>query len=280
MSDSTRTTDPGSAPVTGPTRADRVRQVVVAFGAVLAVAGAAIGSGAAGGQPIAEAADGALSADATVVAPGTPAFSIWSVVYAGLVLFAVVQALPGRAADPRLRAVAWWVLASMLLNAVWIGVVQAGWLWGSVAVIACLVTVLCVVRLRLVATPAPRVLDAVATDVTVGLYLGWVCVATVANVAAALAASDVGDLGLGATGWGVVLAAVAALIVVAVGVRAAGRPAVAIPVGLAAGWGLAWIAVARTQGPLVDQTVAVAAGVAAAVAVVAPIVAALRARSR
>ncbi|MCK9794941.1 tryptophan-rich sensory protein [Isoptericola sp. 4D.3] len=269
-----------TAPVGDATGADRVRQVVVAVGAALAVAGAAVGSGAAGGQRIAEAADGALSADATVVAPGTTAFTVWSVIYAGLVLFAVVQALPGRAADPRLRAVGWWVLASMLLNALWIGVVQAGWLWASVAVIACLVVVLCVVLLRLVRLPASGVLDVVATEVTTGLYLGWVCVATLANVAAALAASEVGDLGLGPTGWGVALAAVAALVVIGVSFRAAVRPALAIAVGLAAGWGLAWIAVARTQGPLVDRTVAVAAGVAAVVAVVAPVVAALRARSR
>lgn len=272
MTDANRTT------ATGPGTADRVRQVVVLLGALLAVAGAAIGSGAAGGQPISEAADGALAADATVVAPGSPAFSIWSVIYAGLVLFAVLQALPGRGDDPRLRAVAWWVLASMVLNAAWIGVVQAGALWVSVAVIAVLVAVLCVVLVRLVRTAPTRRLDGVVTDVTVGLYLGWVCVATLANTAAALAASEVGDLLLGATGWGAVLAVVAAGVVVAVALFGARRPGVTVPVGLAAGWGLAWIAVARFQGPLTDQTVAVAATLAAVVALAAPVVVTLRRR--
>ncbi|MDO8144081.1 MULTISPECIES: tryptophan-rich sensory protein [unclassified Isoptericola] len=262
------------------TARDRVRQVVVAVGALLAILGAAVGSGAFGGQPIQEAADGALSADATVLAPDTPAFSIWSVIYTGLVLFAVVQALPGRAADPRLRSVAWWILVSMLLNAAWIGVVQAGWLWASVAVIAGLVAVLSLVLVRLVRTPAPRVLDAVVTDVTVGLYLGWVSVATLANTAAALKAADVGELGLGATGWGVALVAVGAVLALAVARYGAVRPAVVVPVGLAIGWGLAWIAVGRTTGPLTDQTVAVAAGVAAAVAVVGPVVVTLVRRRR
>ncbi|WP_166849986.1 tryptophan-rich sensory protein [Isoptericola sp. BMS4] len=270
-----------TSPVTpeAATAADRVRQVVVLLGALLAVAGAAVGSGAAGGTPVAEAADGALASDATVVAPGGPAFAIWSVIYAGLMLFAVVQALPGRGADRRLRAVAWWVLASMVLNAVWIGVVQAGLLWGSVLVIAALVAVLSVVVVRLARIAPPRALDTVATDWPLGLYLGWVCVATLANVAAALARAGVGDLLLGESVWGTVLVVAGALVVVALAtfVRAAGpRPGIAVPIGLAAGWGLAWIGVARLQGPLADPVVGVTALVAAAVAVAAPLVLALR----
>src|SRR4051794_15480245 len=102
------------------TSADRVRQVVVLLGAVVAIGGAAVGSGAFGGQAIQDAAGGALSATATPLAPDRPAFSIWSLIYLGLAVFAVVQALPGRGGDVRLRAVSWWVLASMLLNALWI----------------------------------------------------------------------------------------------------------------------------------------------------------------
>ena len=63
------TTVERSAP---PRSSDRVRQVVVLVGALLAVAAAAIGSGAFGGTPIQDAAGGALSADATPVAPDTP----------------------------------------------------------------------------------------------------------------------------------------------------------------------------------------------------------------
>lgn len=264
-----------SAPVSA---VDRVRQVVVLVGSLVAIAGAAIGSGAFGGQPISEAADGALSAEATVVAPGSPAFSIWSVIYAGLLLFAIVQALPGRADDARMRAVGWWVLGSMLLNAVWIAVVQAGWLWGSVLVIVALLAVLCVTFVRLLRVPARRALDTVATDVTVGLYLGWVSIATIADVAATLADDEVGGLGLGESVWGAVLAAAGALVVLAVAVYGRARPSVTIPVGLAAGWGLAWIAVARTQGPLTDVVVAVAASIAAVAAVAVPIVVTLARR--
>ncbi|KMM47240.1 membrane protein [Cellulomonas sp. A375-1] len=262
------------------TSQDRVRQVTVLLGAVVAIVGATIGSGALGGQPIAEAADGALSATATPVAPDSPAFAIWSVIYAGLAVFAVVQALPRNATDPRLRAVAWWVLASMLLNALWIGVVQAGSVGGSVVVIVVLLAVLARLFVTLVRLAHTNAVASTVTDVTVGLYLGWVSIATLANTAAFLAAADVGELGLGATTWSVILVAAGAVLSIAYALYGSSSPTVVIPVGLAMAWGLMWIGLGRTDGPLVDETVATAAFVAAGVALLAPLVTTLAARRR
>ena len=53
-----------------------------------------------------------------------------------------------------------------------------------------------------------------------------------------------------------------------------------VPVGLAMAWGLAWIGLGRTNGPLVDETVATAAFVAAAIALLAPVITTLAARRR
>src|SRR5699024_9254852 len=55
--------------------------IITLLGAAAALVAAFIGSGALGGTPIAEAAGGVLSADATPVAPAGSAFSIWSVIY-------------------------------------------------------------------------------------------------------------------------------------------------------------------------------------------------------
>ena len=270
-----------SAAVQAPaTSADRVRQVTVLIGAVVAIIGATVGSGAFGGQPIAEAADGALSATATPLAPDTPAFSIWSLIYLGLAVFAVVQALPRQGTDPRLRAVSWWVLASMLLNAAWIGVVQAGSVGGAAVVILVLLAVLSVIFVRLVRMAHTGTATSVVTDVTVGLYLGWVSVASLANIAAFLAIADVGELGLGATAWSVVVLAAAAVLSVAYAVFGRVRPTVIIPIGLAMAWGLTWIGLGRTNGPLLDSTVATAAFVAAGVAFLAPLVTSVVGRRR
>ena len=56
-------------------RSDRLRQTVVISSATCALIGSFVGAGKAGGRPIAEASGGALAADATLIAPGGPAFT-------------------------------------------------------------------------------------------------------------------------------------------------------------------------------------------------------------
>ncbi|MFV0634696.1 TspO/MBR family protein [Demequina sp.] len=251
------------------TTADRTRQVVVLAGAALAIAGAAWGSGAFGGTPIEDAAGGALAADATLLAPASAAFGIWSVIYVGLAAFAVVQALPSRANDERMRAVAWPLLTSMVLNAAWIATVQANALWASVLVIAALVATLGLVVRRLVAIARTSLLDAVVTDVTTGLYLGWASVATAANVAAwggAMLDASPGD----GTAWAVAVLVAVSVIAVLSARATRFAPWVCVPLGLAMAWGLGWIAYGRAEGEPQSLAIMWAAGLAACVAFAAP----------
>jgi len=255
---------------TAPAANDRVRQWTVLIGSLLAIAAAAVWSGAWGGTPIQDAAGGALAADATLVAPATSAFSIWSFIYAGLLLFAFYQLAPSRASDPRLRAIAWWVLASMVLNAVWIAVIQAGWLWASVLVIAALVAVLGVIASRLAGSPPQNWTERLTTDVALGLYLGWVVIATVANLTAAIA-SGLSDFSPGdGTACAIGVLVVAAVLSATLAWKLRPSPALAFATGVALAWGLWWIAVGRlTEAP---DSVAVgwAAGVAAIIAFSTP----------
>lgn len=232
-----------------------MRQSGVIVATVVALAGAVYGSGLAGGRPIPEVAGGALASDATLVAPAGPAFAIWSVIYAGLVGYAVWQALPSQAARRRQRAVGFWMIASLLLNAAWILCVQAGLLAASVPVIVLLLVVLAVAFARLRRDPGESTADAVLLDGTVGLYLGWVMVATVANIAAWLQAAGFAGLGVSPSLWAVGLLVVVAVIGCALALWDHGRIAPA----LATAWGLVWIAVARAQGGLPEDVVAVTA---------------------
>ncbi len=242
--------------------ADTVRATVVVISALVAVIGGFLGSGAVVGTPIDEAAGGALSASATLVAPGGPAFSIWSVIYAGLLALAVYQLLPGQRSDPRQRRTGWWVAASLLLNAAWILVVQVGSVTGALVAIVALLLVLVVALARLIGTRPASLLQSLLLDGVVGLYLGWVSIATVANVASALVA-DAGwqPVGAAATGWAVGVLLVAAGIGAGLAVLGHGRLAPALSLS----WGLAWIAVARASGAPESVLVAVVAGLAAAV---------------
>lgn len=255
------TTTSSTTTTTGTTRGDLARQLTVAVSAVLAVIGSFIGSGAAGGQPIQDAAGGALAADATLIAPGTGAFSIWSVIYFGLLAYAVWQFLPGQRTDARHRRLGYPVAASLLLNAAWILSIQFDLLWLSVPVIVALLIVLIVAFRICLAMPPKNALDALVTDGTIGLYLGWVMVATAANVTAALTATGWDGWGIPPETWAVVVVAVAGLIGIALAVWDRGR----IAPTLSLGWGLAWIAVAR----LTDAPASTVVGVTAIIATVA-----------
>jgi len=255
------------------TERDTRRQVTVAVSAALAVLGAFVGSGAAGGTPIQDAAGGALAADATPVAPGGGAFGIWSVIYAGLLAYAVWQALPAQRIAERHRRLGYWIAASLLLNAAWILSIQLDLLLLSVPVIAALLAVL-VVAFRIALRSRPSgVVDAVLTDGTIGLYLGWVTIATAANVTALLVAAGFDGLGIGPDAWAVLVLLVAAVVGVATAVGGRGRLAPAASLA----WGLVWVAIARlTYGPL-STPAAVAALAAAAAVVLTAVIVRLRA---
>ncbi|OUS96789.1 tryptophan-rich sensory protein [Rhodococcus sp. NCIMB 12038] len=253
-----------------PIRHDGVRVLLVIVSAVVAVVGSFIGSGALVGTPIAQVADGALAADATAVAPGEPAFSIWTLIYSGFIGYAIWQALPAHRADVRQRQVGWWFAAAMVLNAAWITCVQFEQLWLSVLVIIALLAVLVVVFGFLTTErPAGRV-EAVLVDGTAYIYLGWVCVAVVTNIAATLAGADIDPFGLGPDTWAVLVLALVAVVAGLLAVAGHGR----FTVTAAIVWGLAWIVVARTSGDGLDsRPAAIAVAVAAAVAIAATAIA-------
>ncbi|GAA4661279.1 TspO/MBR family protein [Arthrobacter cryoconiti] len=251
---------------------DRFRQVVVALSAVIAVVGSFIGSGAAGGTQIQNASNGALGADSTLIAPYGPAFSIWSVIYLGLVAYAVWQFLPAQIEQTRHRLLGYPIAASLILNAVWILSIQFDLLWLSVPVIVVLLAVLAGIFVLLLRNRPTSTLDAIITDGTMGLYLGWVCVATAANVSAVLVAAGFQGFGLSPTIWAVVVLAVATVVGIALAMYGRGRlsPATSLC------WGLVWVAVARLTGELLSTPTAVAALIGAALVLIVTVVVRLR----
>lgn len=256
---------------------DRLRQVVITASAVFMIVGTLFGVGVIGTR-VEETAGGSLSATATLVAPAVNAFSIWSVIYAGLIAYVVWQWLPANTTSARARSIGWMAAASMVLNASWLLVTQVGWLWASVAVIATLALVLGLLVQRLTAIPAEADRPSATwaerfiVDGTFGLYLGWVSVATVANITATLVDSGVNPAAPVSEYLAVVVLAVAAVLGSVLARAFGGRFGVAA----AMAWGLGWIAVGR----LTDAPESTITGVAAAVAAAVVIAVALAVRLR
>ena len=251
---------------------DTARQAAVLVSAIIAVVGAFIGSGAAGGTPIQNAAGGALAADATPIAPGGPAFAIWTPIYIGLLAYAVWQSLPQQRADDRQRLLGYPIAASLILNAAWILSIQFGFLIASVPIIAALLVVLVWAFDITLASRPKNLVETIVADGTVGLDLGWVSVATAANITALLVASGFRGFGLGVDFWAVVIVAVAGLVGVFVAVRGRGRLAPAVSLS----WGLAWVAVARLTGDLLSVPAAIAAITAVVVVIAVTVILRIR----
>ncbi len=240
----------------------RVQQVLVTLAEVFCVVGTLVGVGVLGTR-VQESSGGALAADATLLAPAGPAFSIWSVIYLGLAAYTVWQWIPGPDRSDRARGTRVLASTSMVLNALWLLVTQQNWLWASVAVIVALLVVLVLLAAAVSRLARPTLVEGLVVDTTFGLYLGWVAVATCANITATLVAEGVRPAQTVAT-----TAAVAVLVVVAlVGVVVA-QAFSQWAVAAAMIWGLAWIAVGRiSDEPESTATASAALAVAVAIAV-------------
>jgi hypothetical protein len=116
--------------------------------------------------------------------PFTPAgyvFSIWSVIYVGLIAYGVWQARPAQWTHPHLQQAAPWVLLSGALNVAWLVAWHALAFAPSLVIIVLLLA--SVVRVYVLTRRAAR--DSTAGTVLARLpfaiYAGWLSVATIAN---------------------------------------------------------------------------------------------------
>ena len=145
----------------------------------------------------------------------TPAgltFSIWGVIFLGLIAFALWQ---GRFEErgPRLDSIGWPFLLANLSNILWLLAWHSLSYGLSVVVMLCLLGSLIWLYLRLdgLKLGGPEKLW---LGVPTSLYLGWISVATIANVTAWLV--SVGDRnslwGIGAQTWAALLIGAATLI--------------------------------------------------------------------
>lgn len=256
--------------------ADLIRQIGVISAVVFMIIAAMVGTGLFGGTNVRELQGGALDADSTVLAPGTQAFSIWSVIYLFMIGYTIWQALPAQRGRERQRLVGWWIALTAVLNGGWLLAAQFTTLPVTVLAIVALLAALGW-TFRLLVRSRPRsVGDRLLMDATVGLHLGWVSLATVANVTAWLSRTVPESWGRQADVWGVAVLVVVAAVGVGIAAFSRGRPS---PI-IAMSWGLAWVAIARTSDQPHSTPVAVAAVVVIVVVVAAAAVTAWRANGR
>lgn len=145
--------------------------------------------------------------------PAGYVFSIWGIIYLGLIAFTIYQALPAQRENPRLRRVGYWFALGNIANAVWIFMWHYQQFPLSLVCMLVLLVALVMIYLRLdIGRAAVRGIERWVVNLPFSIYLGWITVATVANVTDVL--YDVGwdGFGIAQPTWAVIMLVVATVV--------------------------------------------------------------------
>ncbi len=174
---------------------DKLRQFLVVFSVIsMIVMNALSNTGAFGGQT-----NKAISDKyQTLITPAGWAFSIWGLIFLGLLAFAIYQALPSQRENIRFRAIGWLVVVNTLANAIWSPLFNNEMIGVALLVILVMLATLVMIEQRLlmqlrIPIVAPD-LDATLPEspttttetwlarIPFSIYFGWVTVATILNI--------------------------------------------------------------------------------------------------
>jgi benzodiazapine receptor len=220
-----------------------VRQiiVVVTYVVTLVINGMA-SSGALGGIPTGDVSD----MYPIYFVPAGLTFSIWGVIYLFLTLFVIYQALPAQRENKLIKAITWPFVFSNIANTVWLVLFQTNQPATFVLSVPVMLLILgSLIMIYRQLGMGSRVSRATywLIQVPFSIYLGWITIATIANVSQTLYANGYTELGLGGPTWAAILLAIGTVIISAVVIDGRGN----VPYALTTIWAIAGIIIA--QGP-------------------------------
>lgn len=202
-----------------------------------------------------------------LVTPAGFTFSIWGVIYSLLFVFIVFQLLPRHREDPFNSQVSYLFILSSVFNIVWLFLWQYDYILASVPMILALLASLIAIYVRLhIGRSQVPLKEKLSVHLPFSVYLGWITIASIADVAAAMPMNWDG-FGVSPTAWALVVIVLALIITLAVlGTRrdvAYGLVVIWALVGIAANQGWHSEVAATAEGG------AIVAGIAVVVAAIA-----------
>ena len=158
---------------------DRVRATLVAVFAVTQVLSAPVTSVLLG--PSAD--QGPISdAHRSPVTPAGWAFAIWGLIYAGSLVLAVYQLLPGQPERRVHRRTGWWLVGAFAASTAWVPIFGTRQIWVSQVVIVILVVCLLFATVGFSRSgPAAGAAEQFAFRLPITVYLGWATLACCAG---------------------------------------------------------------------------------------------------
>jgi hypothetical protein len=132
-----------------------------------------------------------------LITPANYAFAIWGLIYLGLISFGVYQILPAQRQNPHLHRLGYLLVVACLAQIAWVFLFQYRLFTLSlVAMLAILLPLIGIyLRVGIAQVRVPRK-EKWFVHIPLSIYLAWISVATIVNVATTL-------YNLGWNGWGI-----------------------------------------------------------------------------
>jgi hypothetical protein len=190
--------------------------------------------------------------------PAGYVFSIWGLIYLGLISYAIYQALPAQRENPRLRQIGWWFVLSSAANCIWLFLWHYG--YNVLSVIAMLTILFSLIKIHSILGTERQGVPAAErwlVHLTFSIYLGWISVATVANITGTLDIVNWNGFGISPEIWTYIMLVVATALS---GLMGYFRQDIAYMLVLV--WAFIGIGVEQVNTPQVATAAYLAAGVA------------------
>lgn len=140
-------------------------------------------------------------------------FSIWSLIYIALIGYAVYQLLPSSQKNEKLHSIAWLFVVNALANAGWIVLWHNEMVvWSVALMLVILVTLIAIYQKLGIGQQKVTRAEYWLTHFPFSLYLGWISVATIANIAGALYVLQWSGWGVAPQIWATIMIIVAGLL--------------------------------------------------------------------
>jgi hypothetical protein len=158
-------------------------------------------------------------ANPSLVTPAGYVFSIWGIIYVLLGVFVIFQLLPSQVGKDYQRRIGWLFVLSSLLNIVWLFLWQFEYLSLSVVIMFLLLATLIAIYLRVnIGGSSVSLREKLAVHLPFSVYLGWITIASIANVTVTLVSVNWDGFGIGQETWAflvVIIALAITLLVIA-----------------------------------------------------------------
>lgn len=188
--------------------------------------------------------------------PAGYVFSIWGLIYLGLIAYAIYQLLPAQRENPRLRSIGYLFILSCLANIAWLFLWHYEVFEFTLIAMGVLLLSLIAIYLRLdIGRGKVSNAEKWAVHIPFSIYLGWITVATIANTTQLLYYLDWNGWGISAEIWAVIMLAAGVVISAIMSLTRAD-----IAYSLVLVWAYIGIAVQHNDTSIVANSALIAAG--------------------